>query len=181
MPILHLIQIVGEKIMINQLNSTPHQQLYDQDFYLWLETTTRLLRERKFEELDLENLIEEIASMGRSERRELRNRLRRIVEYLLKLKYWTAEKEQNQRGWRNMIIEQRSQVRDLLKDSPSLKPILRDIFVECYTEERLNTSLKTNLSLQEIPLDPPFTLEETLNLTGASHLCKSIRVNAKNK
>jgi hypothetical protein len=64
-----------------------------------------------------------------------------------------------------MIIEQRSQVRDLLKDSPSLKPILRDIFVECYTEERLNTSLKTNLSLQEIPLDPPFTLEETLNLT----------------
>ncbi len=151
--------------MTTQLKSTATQHLYEQDFYLWLETTARLLREHKFEEIDLDNLIEEIESMGRSERRELKNRLRRILGHLLKLKYWTEEKERNQRGWRNTIIEQRSQLSELLKDSPSLKSVLVDFFSECYIEERLNTALKTNLLLEEFPVEPPFTLEETLNPT----------------
>lgn len=150
--------------MVNQLRSPTTQCLYDQDFYLWLTTTAQLLQNQQFEQLDLDNLIEEIESMSRSEKRELRSRLRRIIEHLLKLQYWTVEKKNNQRGWRNTIIEQRSQLQDLLKDSPSLKPILREIFDECYAEERINTALKTDLSLEELPSEPPFTLENALDV-----------------
>jgi hypothetical protein len=42
--------------------------LYNQDFYLWIETTAKQLKEGRFSEVDLENLIEEIASMRRSEK-----------------------------------------------------------------------------------------------------------------
>ena len=151
--------------MVNQLTSPTTQRLYDQDFYLWLTTTAQLLQNQQFEQLDLDHLIEEIESMGRSEKRELRSRLRRIIEHLLKLQYWAVEKENNQRGWRNTVIEQRSQLQDLLKDSPSLKPFLSEIFGECYAEERVNTALKTDLPLGELPVVPPFTLENALDVT----------------
>ena len=50
------------------------ETLYDRDFYLWAETTAKLLAQRKFYEVDLVNLVEEIESIGRSEKRELKNR-----------------------------------------------------------------------------------------------------------
>ncbi|NEQ89124.1 MAG: DUF29 domain-containing protein, partial [Moorea sp. SIO2I5] len=61
--------------------------LYDQDFVLWTETTCQQLKTRNFDELDIDNLIEEIASLGRSDRRELQSRLKVLMEHLLKRQY----------------------------------------------------------------------------------------------
>ena len=74
------------------------ENLYDQDFYLWLQTTSTLLEANKFDELDIKNLIEEINSMGRSEKKELKSRFITLIEHLLKLEYWQLEKENNARG-----------------------------------------------------------------------------------
>ncbi|MFM7364639.1 MAG: DUF29 domain-containing protein [Cuspidothrix sp.] len=140
-----------------------NKKLYDQDFYLWIQTTVQQLKERNLEQLDIENLIEEIDSMGRSEKRELKTRLVVLIEHLLKLQYWTDEKEYNARGWRNTVIEQRRQIAYTLVDSPSLKAILNDVFLDCYQDARKDTINKYQLSSNLFPEESPFTLTEVLN------------------
>jgi len=95
------------------------RSLYEQDFLRWTEDTAAKLKERDFEHLDLENLIEEIESLGRSEKRELRSRLTVLLEHLLKRMYVDAVNDY--RGWEITILEQRQQIELELVDSPSLK------------------------------------------------------------
>ncbi|QYX31332.1 DUF29 domain-containing protein [Sphaerospermopsis torques-reginae] len=139
------------------------KKLYEQDFYLWIQTTVKLLSEGKLEELDIENLIEEIDSMGRREKKELKTRLIVLIEHLLKLQYWTKEKDSNARGWRNTVVEQRRQIAYSLADSPSLKSILNDVFLECYQDARNDTLRKYQLPSELFPEDSPFSLLEVLD------------------
>ncbi|HBE58627.1 MAG TPA: DUF29 domain-containing protein [Cyanobacteria bacterium UBA11149] len=140
-----------------------NQILYEQDFYLWIQTTAQLLKERRFEEVEWSNLIEEIESMGRSEKKELKSRLIVLIEHLLKLMYWESEKAYNARGWRNTVVEQRRQICLSLEDSPSLRSLLVDMFRDSYHIAREDTLQKYQLSSNLFPLDPPFTLEDVLN------------------
>ncbi|MDJ0565985.1 MAG: DUF29 domain-containing protein, partial [Microcystis sp. M49629_WE12] len=73
--------------------------LYEEDFYLWLKTTAEQLKKGQFAEVDLDNLIEEIESMGRSERHALKSLLTRLLEHLLKLTYWQSERDRNGNHW----------------------------------------------------------------------------------
>ncbi len=61
--------------------------LYDQDFYAWTQRQVELLRSGRWGELDIENLVEEIESLGRQERQELHNRLGVLLGHLLKWHY----------------------------------------------------------------------------------------------
>jgi hypothetical protein len=106
------------------------ETLYDQDFVDWCEDTAAKLKVRDFENLDFENLIEEIESLGRSDRRELRNRLMVLLAHILKRMY--VNSPENFNGWELTIIEQRRQIRDLLEESPSLKPYLVEILAKVY-------------------------------------------------
>lgn len=144
-------------------SSTAGKTLYEEDFYGWLQETVNFLKQRRFQELDLDNLIEEIETMGRSEKRELESRLTRIIEHLLKLIYWKAEKEYNAQGWRITIIEQRRQIQRLLKDSPSLKRLLSETWLDCYQAAREDTLNKYQLPSELLPIEAPFSLEEILN------------------
>ncbi|MCC5616981.1 DUF29 domain-containing protein [Nostoc sp. CHAB 5836] len=145
------------------LTTDANKALYEQDFYLWIQTTVKLLRERNLEQLDIDNLIEEIDSMGRSEKKELKTRLVVLIEHLLKLQFWIAEKDYNARGWRQTVVDQRRQILYTLADSPSLKFIFNDIFVDCYTDARKDTIRKYQLSSELFPEQPPFSLEQVLN------------------
>jgi hypothetical protein len=140
-----------------------NKTLYEQDFYLWIQTTLAILRERKLEQLDIENLIEEIDSMGRSEKKELKTRLVVLIEHLLKLQYWIEEKDDNARGWRNTIVEQRRQIAYTLADSPSLRAILNDVFLPCYQDAKKDTINKYQLPSNLFPEEPPFSLAQVLN------------------
>ena len=97
------------------------QSLYEQDIVLWVEETVAKLRAKDFESLDLENLIEEVASLGISQRKELLSRLTTLIEHLLKRIY--IPMPDNYRGWENTIREQRRQLNFILSDAPSLKSI----------------------------------------------------------
>jgi hypothetical protein len=68
---------------VNPLSPT----LYEQDFALWIEKTVGQLKAGDFAEIDLENLIEEVESLGRQEKRELENRLTTLLEHALKRRY----------------------------------------------------------------------------------------------
>ncbi|NEO91342.1 MAG: DUF29 domain-containing protein [Moorea sp. SIO3G5] len=107
-----------------------NSDLYNQDFVLWTETTCQQLKNRNFDELDIENLIEEVATLGRSDRREIQSRLKVLMEHLLKRQYVNSEPDY--RGWEKTINEQREQINLLLSESPSLKPYLESVFSDCY-------------------------------------------------
>ena len=93
--------------------------LYEQDILLWVEETAAKLRAKDFEHLDLENLIEEVESLGISQRRELFSRLNRLLEHLLKRIY--VNSPQNYSGWEQTIRHQRVELKKLLQTAPSLK------------------------------------------------------------
>jgi len=139
------------------------QTLYDQDYYLWLRTTINQLRAGQFASVDLENLIEELESMGRREKRTIKSLLIRLLEHLLKLKYWDVERERNEGHWKGEIRTFRRQIKDELKDSPSLKPYILEIFDECYQQARAEASDRSQLPIETFPIIPIGSLEQILD------------------
>jgi hypothetical protein len=98
-------------------------QLYEEDFVRWTEVQSSALRDAARVStnlpLDWENLAEEIESLGRSQRHELRSRLAVILEHLMKLEHSPAIDPRT--GWMDTISRERLNIEDLLRDSPSLK------------------------------------------------------------
>jgi Domain of unknown function DUF29 len=104
--------------------------LYEQDYLLWIEDIVNKLRNRDIEGLDFENLIEEIESLGRSDKRELESRLRELLEHILKRNY--VNMPDCYRGWVESIVKQRIGIEDLFADSPSLKSYFAQVFDKAY-------------------------------------------------
>lgn len=142
----------------NQNSST--NSLYEQDFMLWIEKTVDLLRQQKFTELDLENLIEEIEDMSMSQRSALRSNFTVILLHLLKWKY---QPEKRTNSWKSSIREHRMRIRDQFKDSPSLKRYFVEIFVKCFQDARELAADETGLKLEIFPEESPFSLDEVLD------------------
>jgi hypothetical protein len=95
--------------------------LYDQDFFLWTQEQAAALRRAKTSNLplDWENLAEEIGSLGKSDRRELAFQVRRVLRHLLKLE--ASPGIHAQALWRSTIVDARSEIEEVLSDSPSLR------------------------------------------------------------
>jgi hypothetical protein len=99
-------------------------QLYEEDFVRWTEEQAAALREAAKLgtnlPLDWENLAEEVDSLGRSQRHELRSRIAVIIEHLIKLRQSPATDPRS--GWMDTIDRERDDIELLLRDSPSLGP-----------------------------------------------------------
>ncbi len=137
--------------------------LYDTDYNLWILETVKKLENRDLDSLDWENLIEEVLGLSRSDKRKLESLLTRLIEHLLKLGYWETEKERNRGHWEGEIANFRKQIKRLLKDSPSLKPYLKDFFEECYQDSREIVSKRSQLPLNTFPEKPIAPLEQILD------------------
>ena len=136
---------------------------YDTDLLTWSERQAALLRRRAAGELvndaeiDWSNVAKEIESVGRSERRELRNRLARLLQRLLK---WQYQPEHRSRSWRATIATQRREIEALLADSPSLRATLPDLLAVAYRAARNDAIMETGLL--DLPEVSPFTVEQAL-------------------
>jgi hypothetical protein len=106
------------------------KNLYEQDFSLWIEDTINKLKTRDHDNLDWENLIEEVESLGKSQRKSVRSFVVRLLEHLLKRCY--VPMSDCYRGWEIEIRNFRQRLQIELEDSPSLKTFLREIFVKSY-------------------------------------------------
>ncbi|MGK7924816.1 MAG: DUF29 domain-containing protein [Spirulina sp.] len=134
--------------------------LYERDYLLWLDTTVHLLKQREFVRVDIENLIEELEDMGKSQKNALESNLRVVLMHLLKYQY---QPEKRSNSWRATLREHRIRLRKAFKDSPSLKRYFEDIFAECYEDARAIAADETDLSLSEFPEISPFSQEDSLN------------------
>lgn len=131
--------------------------LYDQDFYAWTQRQIELLQAQQWEQVDIENLIEELDSLGKQQRQELRNRLGVLLGHLLK---WRYQPEARSKSWRATIREQRQEIRRHLKENPSLKPYLSEA-IEIGYEKGLNlVDRETPLDPSQLPQTCPFSEAE---------------------
>lgn len=134
---------------------------YERDFHAWLQDQAALLKVGRLAELDIEHLIEEIESMGASERRELINRLRVLLLHLLK---WQLQPVGRSSGWRGTVNEQRAQLETLLDQSPSLRRMVPDILAGTYAKARIQAAEETGLALGTFPEDCPYSVDQVLSL-----------------
>ena len=134
---------------------------YEQDFVGWLNTQAELLKTGKVNELDIKNLVEEIEAMGRSEKRELENRMIILVMHLLK---WTFQPNYQSRSWANTINEQRRRIGRVIKDSPSLKNSLNDTewFNDIWQSALYQAVSETGLDIKIFPEQPIWTTQQIL-------------------
>ncbi|MGA7954860.1 MAG: DUF29 domain-containing protein [Gloeobacterales cyanobacterium] len=131
--------------------------LYDQDFYAWTQQQVDLLKAGQWEQVDTENLIEEIQSLGRQERQELRNRLGLLLGHLLK---WRYQPEGRSKSWRATIREQRREIQRHLKENPSLKPYLAEAIEIAYENGLDLLDRETPIDPKQLPQVCPFSLAE---------------------
>lgn len=137
----------------------PNPTTYETDFYLWTQQQAALLRQGEFNrvELDLENIAEEIESMGRRERHSIRSYLFNIVMHLLK---WRFQPERRGSSWECSIENGRHQIDSLIEDSPSLRPQLEILLNKEYPQARRMAAKETGLPLATFPESCPFTVEQ---------------------
>ncbi len=130
---------------------------YNTDFYLWTQQQADLLRQGALSALDVDNLIEEIESMGKRDRRAIGSYLRNVIMHLLK---WRFQPERRGTSWQSSINSGRDEIEVLLIESPSLNPQLSTLIADEYRRARKQASLETGLTLTTFPDQCPFTVEQ---------------------
>lgn len=134
--------------------------LYETDYYAWTLEQSKLLKEGDFKHLDIINLVEEIESLGKQQRQELRNRLGILIGHLLK---WDFQPEKRSKSWRATIREQRREVLRLLQENPSLKPYLEEAIADAYQSGLDLVVRETPLNYQDLPEDCVYAIEQLLD------------------
>lgn len=133
--------------------------LYDCDFYAWLQTTTQLLREHRYAEIDTEHLATELEQLQRQERRSLKRLFIQLIVALLGLQV-----DQSQAQLTLQEIQRlRYQVLDQLSDSPSLTEFLQAHFDALYVHAQQQALEQLLVGQQELPEHPPFELAQVLD------------------
>lgn len=134
--------------------------MYDTDFIRWIEQAATLLEQGQFDKLDIENLIDEVESLGRSEKNALKSNLSVLLMHLLK---WQYQPDKRTGSWKSSIIEHRDRIQLSLEDSPSLNNDYREAFEKRYQVARKKAASETNSDIDRFPAACPYTVEQTLD------------------
>jgi Domain of unknown function DUF29 len=133
---------------------------YKADFNLWIEQTAQLLRSHRWQEVDVEHLIEEVEGLGKSERRGIASQLTRLLLHLLK---WQYQPQRRSDSWLDSITDSRTQIELAIEDSPSLKSYPREQLEESYQRARRQAAKQTGIFLSVFPEECPYSVELVLD------------------
>jgi Domain of unknown function DUF29 len=147
-------------MQVGQGEKTMQSNLYEADFYAWTLEQAKLLKDGDFKHLDIVNLVEEVESLGKQQRQELRNRLGVLIEHLLK---WEYQPDKRSKSWRVTIREQRREILRLLQENPSLKPYLEEAIIFAYESGLDLVVRETPLDYPDLPAAPIYTVEQLFN------------------
>lgn len=133
---------------------------YDRDLYAWAFEQAALLREGRFDEVDIANIADELESLGRSEFRSYASAYRVLLLHILK---WDHQPERRSRSWWASIAVQRDRIGYILTDNPSLKSRTEEAIARGYREARLIASDETELPLRRFPELCPYDPKSILD------------------
>lgn len=134
---------------------------YNEDFYAWTVEQVHFFRNRQLEAIDIEHIIEEIESMGKREKRELSSRMTVLLMHLLK---WQHQEIDQGKSWQLTIYEQRSELKKLIKDNPSLKPWLDETVAESYESAKIKAEIETGISHKHYAKQCEWTVTQILDI-----------------
>ena len=134
--------------------------LYETDLYAWSQQQVALLRAEDFAEVDWHNVIEEIDSLGVSQRNELKNRLKELLMHLLK---WQFQPEKQSPSWYKSIKMQRNAINDLLDDNPSLRRLIDESITSIYHRAVRDAIVETGLPQAILPKTCPYTSAQVMD------------------
>jgi hypothetical protein len=142
--------------------------LYDKNYTEWAKRNAELLQARRFSEVDIEHLIEELGDMSKSDQRELENRLRVLLAHLLKWQYQYRQlserwKEFKGDSWMSSIIQQRIQIKANFGKHPGIKPFLSEAMAAAYPVAVLLASKETGLPTANFPKTCPYSEKQILD------------------
>jgi hypothetical protein len=140
---------------------TDLKTLYEIDAHQWLEETIELLKANRFNDLDLENLIEELEALGRNDKNAVESLLEQVIRHLLLLQYWTEKFENNEYHWKAEIIGFRTQLKRKLTTNlrNHLAQELSSLYQDALAYVKQKTGLKVNF-----PQECPYTFEQLLDI-----------------
>jgi len=131
--------------------------VYDVDFYGWIRQQSDLIRANDVSALDFDNLLEELETMGRAEKRSLKSRLVILLAHLLK---WQYQPDYRSKSWALTIKNQRLDIREILEDSPSLRSLLDATIARAWQKALLAAEAETGLDATRFPSQCPWRFEE---------------------
>lgn len=140
---------------------TKLQKLYEVDYLNWLEQNIKLLQSKNFQELDIDNLIEELQALGRSEKRAVTSLLEQIIRHLLLLEYWEEEYDRNAYHWQTELVNFRNQINWEL--TTNLRQYLEDNLDKIYQNALKFVRQKTKHQVKNFPTICPYNLTQLLD------------------
>ena len=135
------------------------KQLYERDYLLWLEENVRLLSDRQLQEIDYDHLIEELESLGRSEKRTVESLMKQLLIHLLLYQYGATEDQRNANHWSLEILTFSDQLNEELA-AKTIYNYLVDNLDKIYQSAMKLAAQKSQLSL---PQQCPYTLQQILD------------------
>jgi Domain of unknown function DUF29 len=128
---------------------------YLADFSSWVNQTAQLLRERRWHEVDLSHLIEEVEDLGKSERRSIVSQLTRLLLHLLK---WQYQPQRRSDSWLDSITDARTQIGLAIEDSPSLRNYPAEQLEESYQRACRQAAKQIGTEISVFPNPCPYSL-----------------------
>ena len=147
---------------------TELKKLYELDDSQWLEETINLLANQKFQQLDLENLIEELEELGIEKKNAVASLLEQVLRHLLLLEYWTDELEYNQVHWQGELYNFRIQLKRRM--TANLRNFLESELDNIYQDAWGFVKIKTQNTVQ-FPPECPYNLEQLLDIDWLPNKC----------
>jgi hypothetical protein len=130
------------------------------DFSSWVDETAQLLRDRRWQEIDVEHLIEEVQDLGKSEKRSISSQLTRLLLHLLK---WEYQPQRRSDSWLDSVTDARTQIELTLEDSPSLNNYPAQQLQVSYSRARRQAAKQTGIDISTFPENCPYSLEYVLD------------------
>ncbi len=135
---------------------------YHTDFVAWADETAKLLRQRRFDEIDLDALVEEVEGLAKRDRKAMRSQLQRLLMHLLKWRYLPNDLERTRGNWGATINHARNEIKDDMEDSPSLQSYPAEVLDRVYQRARREARDQTQLDLSTFPEQCPWSIEDIL-------------------
>lgn len=139
---------------------------YEEDFAAWIAAQIDSLRQHRFEELDVENLLDEVEGLANSNFKAFTSAIRIVLVHMMK---WDVQVDRRSRSWSGSIDEHRRRVTRALEDSPSYKSRIDVALSRAYADARHDAAVETRLPKSTWPEQNPFTFEQVMRREHVLH------------
>jgi len=156
-----------------QLGAGHNGSAYEADYGAWVASQAALLRDGRFDQLDLHHLIDEVESLGRSDFHRFESAIKIVLLHLLK---WDVQTDHRSRSWADSIEGHRRRIGKELEDSPSYRSRIDEAVKEAYGRARLKAHKETRLPMRAFPEQCPYSWDDIVARSvvfGADETMKS--------